>query len=379
MPKTPRKEKEAERRKLMSEVLLRKALELDIPWIEEREEDGEVIKVSLAPEELPAFVEDNFKQDAWKDANSKTERGRSSFVDDHMTTVEKNIQRLVELGCSRRVIYFGLEAMSPHEAAKREGRRRLLEEVGPDGECEQLDEYGERPGRTTRDDMGKLKAQADYLRRLVSRHRRGILLAAEAQRRYLPISETTGLFTAPKDAEEARAQRRYLPSGEFTTPTDAEDTVKLLINSLTWLSDLDEEYAGVMEAGLLKGKELLRLTAYVVKVRELNSIVGPEKVEMHSALTNLVNLIVKAMPEPKFKVKEPTSRVKVDEPPPETVEGPPPATVEGSPPATVEGSPREPDPSDLLRKLDDFLEDYPNLHRDLMNKLEKLHRFHMEP
>src|SRR5579863_263857 len=312
-PKRERKAKEAERRSPMSTLLLREALGFDYDWIDIWEENGVVKEESLAPESLPPFIADNFAEDAEKNADPKTERGIKAAFDQYMKDVESYIDRLVAGGCNRRVIYFCLEELSPQREAMRRGHRRASR-LGPDDEYERLGEYEEKPEPTTRKHTGIIKREANLLQHLIYVHRHALRRAGDAQ-------------------------NRPLPSGLFTSLEDTDDALVLLVNSLRWLAGLAEDYAAPMETTLLKGKELLHLTAYVKLVTDAKNVVGRDRAEMYSALLHLIDLVVDTMPEPRFKVKQSLGKTKAKK---------------SAPDAEPQEPPRKREPSDHMRKLDDF-------------------------
>ena len=339
-PKTPKRERKAtetERRNAMSKALLREALGLDYFWIDRWEEDGEVKEKSLAPESLPQFILDNFAEAAKKNADPRTPRGIKARFDEYIKDVESYIDRLVAAGCNRRVICFCLEELSPYSEATRRGHRRASR-LGPDDEYEQLDEYEKKPEHTTRKHTEFIKREATGLRHLIYVQRRALQLAAHVQ-------------------------KRALPSGLFTTLEDPDDALALLMSLLGWLSELAEDYAAPMKTTLLKGKELLHLTAYVKLVAHMNNIVGRDRARMDRTLADLLNLVVDTMPEPRFKVKQSPRKTKGKRPAPET---------KAKRPAPTRA------PSDLLGKLHDFERAQEWLYKELMGSLEKLHRFHEE-
>lgn len=344
-PKRGRKARETERRSPLSRLLLREDLGFDYDWIDRWEENGEVKEESLAPESLPPFIADNFAEAAKKNADAKTERGIKATFDGYMNGVRRDIDRLVAGGCNRRVIYCCLVELSPHREAMRQGHRRASK-LGPDEEYEQLDEYEDKPEPTTREHTGIIKREADLLRHLIYVHRNALQLASDAQ-------------------------NRPLPSGLFTTLEDADDALVLLMDSMRWLSDLAEDYAAPMKRRLLKGKELLHLTAYVMLVTDANNIVGRDRAEMYSALVKLIDLVVDTMPEPRFKVKQSPRKTKAKKPAPDS-------KAKKKAKKKAKEPPRERQPSDFVNKVLDFQQAQPQLYEELMSRLAELHRFHKQ-
>ena len=282
-PRTPRKERVPRRR--IEEALLEERLGLCEEWVERWEQGGKWSAESLAPAALPPFIRDTL--------------GKYKVYD-----AEGHIRQLVKAGCIQPVLYFCLEQLGPEASAAREGRRRLSVPE-KDGEYRLLDDLdGGRP-LATREEMEAVRNKAEKTRRLIHRHQRELLLVA--------------------DAHEFN-----LPSGMPTVPTDADDALSLLKESLSWVSSLAGAYSAPFEKTLLKSKGLLYLTAYVLAHAEPSKIRGQRHSGVDSALAGLASLVTK----------------------------------------------REWPPSDLRGKLRKFERDHPRLHKLLLQKLDELHRFH---
>jgi hypothetical protein len=268
-------------RRRIEEVLLEERLGLCEEWVERWEQGGKCFAESLAPAALPPFIRDTL--------------GKYKVYD-----AEGHIRRLEKAGCLRPVLYFCLEELSPEAAAMREGRRRKLVPLN-DGEFNLSAERTERRLLARRDDMKAVWNSADKARHLIHQYRRELLLVA--------------------DTNEFR-----LPTG----PTDADEALSLLRESLSWVSSLAEAYSAPFEKTLLKSKGLLYLTAYVLKHADPRKIRGQRHSGVDSALAGLASLVTK----------------------------------------------RAWSPSDLRGKLRKFGKDHPRLHRLLLQRLDELHRFH---
>jgi hypothetical protein len=108
--------------------------------------------------------------------------------------------------------------------------------------------------------------KAKAARRLIHRHRRELLLVA--------------------DAEEDPP-----PSGIMTEPVIAEYVLALLEDSLTWVSSLAEAYTAPFEKTLLKSKGLLYLTAYVLAHVDARKIRGRRGDAVGDALAGLASVV----------------------------------------------------------------------------------------
>ena len=272
-------------RRRVEEVLLAERLGLHDEWVERREHGGKCVEESLAPAALPPFV--------------RAMLGKYKVYD-----AEGHIRQLVKAGCIRPVLYFFLEGLGPEAATIREGRRRKLV-PGNDGEFSPAAERKERRPMATREDMEAVRNKAEAVRRLIHRHQRELLLVA--------------------DTHEFN-----LPSGMPTVPTDADDALSLLKESLSWVSSLAGAYTAPFEKTLLKSKDLLYLTAYVLAHADPRKVPGGRRDGVDKALADLASLVTK----------------------------------------------REWPPSDLRAKLRKFERNHPRLHRLLVRKLDELHRFH---
>ena len=268
-------------RRRIEEALLADRLGLHDNWVERWEQGGRCVEESLAPAGLPPFIHGTLSR-------HKVYR------------LEEYLNRLVAAGCLRPVLCFCLGQLGPEASAVREGRRRLSVPE-KDGEYRLLDvRDGGRP-LATREHMEAVRNNAEKTRRLVHRHQRELLLVA--------------------DTNEFR-----LPSG----PTDADEALSLLKESLCWVANLAGAYTAPFEKTLLKSKGLLFLTAYVVEHADPRKAAGGRRDGVDEALAGLASLVTK----------------------------------------------KKWSPSDLRGKLRKFGKDHPRLHRLLLQKLDELHRFH---
>lgn len=277
--KTPSKERVPRRR--VEEALLEDRLRLNDEWVERQEEGGKWVEESFAPDGLPQFI-------------------RAMLGPRKADDVEGHIRRLVKAGCLRPVLYFCLEQLSPEAVAAREGKR-WRSVPREDGEFTLTAERTEGRPLATREDMEAVRYNAEKTRRLIHGHQRELLLVA--------------------DTNEFR-----LPTG----PTDADEALSLLKESLDWVSSLAGAYTAPFEKTLLKSKGLLYLTAYVLKHADPSKIRGQRHSGVDKALAGLASLVTK----------------------------------------------REWPPSGLRAKLRKFGKDHPHVHKLLLRKLEELHRFH---
>lgn len=244
-PKTPMAK--VSRRKV-EEALLADRLGLHDEWVEQGERGGKWVKESLTPAALPQFI-------------GATLGPRKA--DD----VEGHIRRLVKAGCSRPVLYFCLEQLSPDAEAARKGQRRMSV-PGEDGEVDLLAERTEGRPLATRQDLEALVNKAEDARRLIQHHRRELLLVA--------------------DTSEFR-----LPTGMMTEPRDADDAFWLLNESLSWGSSLAGAYTAPFAKTLLKSKGLLYLTAYVLTHANKKETPGRRRDGVDEALAGLARILTK--------------------------------------------------------------------------------------
>lgn len=242
--KTPSKERVA--RRMIEEALLEDRLRLNDEWVERWEEGGRWVEESLAPSKLPPFIH--------------TTLSRSNVY-----RVEEYLNRLVAAGCLRPVLYFCLEELSPNAEAVRRGRQRRLV-PGSDGEFNLSAEWMEGLPPTTREDMKVVRTKAKTARRLIHRHRRGLLLVADTKE-FPP------------------------PSGIMTGPVIAEDALALLEDSLTWVSSLAAAYTAPFEKTILMSKGLLYLTAYVMAHVDASKIRGRRGDGVGDALAGLASVV----------------------------------------------------------------------------------------
>ena len=244
-PKTPIAK--VPRRKI-EEALLADRLGLHDEWVERWERGGKCVEESLAPAALPQFI--------------RTTLGPRKADD-----VEGHIRRLAKAGCSRPVLYFCLEQLSPEAEALREGQRRGAI-PGEDGEVDILAERTEGRPLATRQDLEALVNKADDTRRLIQDHRRELLLVA--------------------DTSEFR-----LPTGMMTEPVDADDAFWLLNESLSWVSSLAGAYTAPFAKTLLKSKGLLYLTAYVLAHADAGKTSKRRRNGVDEALAGLARILTK--------------------------------------------------------------------------------------
>ncbi len=270
-------------RRRIEEALLADRLGLHDEWVERREHGGRCVEESLAPARLPSFI-------------------HATLSRHKVYRVEEYLNCLVAAGCLRPVLYFCLEELSPEAAAIREGRRRRLV-PGNDGEFTLTAERTEGRPLATRQEMKSVRNNAEKTRQLIHRHQRELLLVAD-----------TNEFRPP------------------TGPTDADDALSLLKESLSWVSSLAGAYTAPLEKTILKSKGLLYLTAYVLAHADPRKVPGDRRDGVDKALADLASLVTKrAWP-----------------------------------------------PSDLREKLPKFESDHPRLRRLLLRKLDELHRFHRQ-
>jgi hypothetical protein len=245
---TPRTPRIRVPRRRIEEALLEERLGLCEEWIERWEQGGKCFAESLAPAALPPFIHATL--------------GRHKVY-----RVEEYLNRLVAAGCSRPVLYFCLEELSPEAAAKREGRRRLSVPE-KDGEYRLLDERdGGRP-LATREEMEAVRNKAIATRRRVRRYRRELLLVADTQE-------------VPP------------PSGMTALPEDTDDALALAEESLDWVANLAGAYTAPFEKTLLKSKGLLYLTAYVLRHADPRKVAGGRRNGVDKAHAGLVRILTK--------------------------------------------------------------------------------------
>jgi hypothetical protein len=291
-------------RKKIEEALLADRLGLNEPWIERREENGHWKEESCAPDRLPDFIRSN---------RSKRE------IED----VETDIRRLVAAGCRAQVVYFCLAQLSPDAMWLRAGGE--MQPVFKTGRPPTSDEdysQGKRDRRlATREDLAAVANKAKAARQQIHRYQRELELVADAAGEPLPV-------------------------GLMSRPMLASDTLVLLQDSLTWVSNLAAAYTAPFESTLLKSKGLLYLTLYVKMHTDARKLSG-------SSRSGLFRGVAKSSG---------TRRAK--------------RTFIADNPLTglanaITG--RQWSPSDLYDKLAGFKADYPKLYRKLAAKLSELH------
>ena len=153
--------------------------------------------------------------------------------------------------------------------------------------------------------MEAVRNKAEAARRLIHRHQRELLLVADTNEFRLPTRMTTELV-------------------------DADDTLALLEDSLTWVYSLAGAYTAPFEKTLLKSKGLLYLTAYVLGHAQATKVRGLRWMGVDKELAGLASLVTE----------------------------------------------RSWSPSDLRAKLRTFEKDHKRLYKLLVCKLDELHGFH---
>lgn len=291
-------------RKKIDEAVLAERLGLDEPWIERWEQDGKWIEKSCAPDQLPEFI-------------------RSTHTETEIKDVEAVIDWLVAAGCSRPVIYFCIDMLSPSAEEIRSGREwtAVPSKVGGDDSL-----IKRQPKLATSEDLETVANTAKEARKQIHRYQRELLLVADIGEHPLPDSMMT----------------------QFTLAVDAID---MLESSLTWVAELAEAYTASFEATLMKSKGLLYLTAYVSMYAEKGKLRSPR----HRA--------EKGIGAP----NKPEVRARHDD---RTHDN-----ALASLANTCSGKDGGWSPSDLYAKLHKFENDHPRLFAKLQAKLNELHEF----
>jgi hypothetical protein len=205
------KETKTARKKITEQVLIER-LFLDEEWLDP---DNADIRFD---ERLPASIR----------------RQKSSTV---IREIEQYVDRLVDHGCHRGVIYWCLERLTPEE-----------EQFRFKGASTPVPEENERPGvrpipgRTlaTREKLSPLISGLRSVSGMVQRYKRELLFTADAFEREIPLPE--GLLTEG--------------------PSDPADAMLLLQSCLKWARKLAENWAAPQLTTIMRSKGILYLVAY---------------------------------------------------------------------------------------------------------------------
>ena len=321
-------------RKRMSDVLLEERLGLDHDWVERWEEgDGRLREESLAPSELPKFIEARIERTAKLGRTAKTVQNKLEAelaIKKETQHVNTAIDQLVAGGCCQPVVYYCLQELSPEAednrskgefmgATKKISAKEALAAKPSDDELD-IPAVMVRSPLGTREDLKKVATAVAKASEMIHSYRRELR----------SLTEDAGItFKVP------------LPKG-ITVPRKA---LQLLQKLLTWVASLPDEYSAPFETNLFKSKGLLFLTAYVEFVADKNKVGRRTEAKMHRAMALLANIVMTK--------DDKTEEDKVKE----------------------QGK-TEWSPSDLLVKLHQLEQDFPRQHKKLLRNLRELHEFH---
>ena len=328
--KKKRKLEASEARRNVQEALLAERLELDEDWIMRWERDGKWREESLAPAELPPCIRANIEQRLKEDDPEVSDRLVEADVNMELASVNEDIDRLVDAGGRRPVLYFCLEKLGP---AAEEFRTKGWRDPVPIEYGEYTPSSGEELKRPTSEEIEVLVHKIEAAKEAISRYRGDLLFMYNALERYA---------AATKDPDSAASWRwgntaepkiygpdDSMPPGLRLGAEDPEDALALLEDSLAWVARLAGAYFPPYESHLMKSKGLLFLTAYVEKYALPAEIRG-RGWGGDNVLAGLAYHVTG----------------------------------------------KEWDSSDLREKLTDFRRRYPNLQKLLIKKLKDLHDFH---
>jgi hypothetical protein len=276
------------------------------------EQDNEWVEESSVPDALPAFIR----------------KGRTGS---EIADAEAATDRLVAAGCSRRVVYFCLEQLSPNAKEIRFGREWKAAVPSKDGGDDSLIK---RPKKlATSEDLESVVNAAKNARKQIHLHRQELLIVAD-----------TKVYPVPKGV-----MMTQLELAEDTHAPIAEDALDLLADYLTWVMKLAEAYTVPMRTTLLKSKGLLYLTIYV------SLYADPKKIRS-SKVSQVLKDASTASRDTRAK-REITA-------PGNALAG-----------AVLACTGEERSPSDLYEKVKGFKTEHPRLYDKLKSKLIELHQF----
>lgn len=322
-PKTTQKTKAIDRKRI-NEALLADRLGINEEWIERWEERGKIREEFHMPDRLPTFICRSYKKE--------------------IKDIEGAVERLVTLGCQRRVIYFCLAQLSPEATRLRAGlEREPVFGIAPKDVVMDADYFtSETRPLAAREDLKELANTAKAARKKIHRYQRELFLVAESSNYPLPV----GFVCQPKTATEA---------------------LMLLQDSLTWAAELAGTYTAPMETTLLKSKGLLYLTLYVSMYADSKKLRGSRIDSLHRDSSKPSDSV---RARGTHVAGEPLTNLAV------MLAGKHNASEE------VEGKDDKGhkndvawSTSDLHRKLANFREDHPKLYKKLVAKLKELHNF----
>jgi hypothetical protein len=275
------------------------------------EQDNEWVKESSVPDALPAFIREG--------------RKRSEIAD-----AEAAIDRLAAAGCSRRVVYFCLEQLSPNAKEIRFGREWKAV-PSKDGGDDFLIKRQKK--LATSEDLESLVNAAKNARKQIHLHQQELLIVAD-----------TNVYPVPKGVMTTQ-----LELAEDSLAPLAEEALSLLGDYLTWVMKLAEAYTVPMQTTLLKSKGLLYLTLYV-------SLYADAKKLRSSKVGRVLNEASKASGD--VRAKRETN-----------------APGNALADAVLACTGEERSPSDLYEKVKGFKAEHPRLYDKLKSKLIELHQF----
>jgi hypothetical protein len=317
-PKATPKTKAIDRKRI-SEALLADRLGLNEEWIESWEERGKLREESGMPDELPAFIRKNYKEE-------------------EIEEIGREVERLVAAGCRQQVVYFCLAQLGPEATRLRAGveKKPVFRNEQEDAVMDTKDERQ----LATREDLEAVANTAMAVRKKIHRYQRELFLVAESSNYPQPV----GFECRPKTAIEA---------------------LDLLQDSLTWAAALADAYIAPMETTLLKSKGLLYLTLYVSIFADSKKLLGSRPSDFTRDSSKPSETVVARR---KLLAGDPLTNLAVILTSRHT---------DGKDEGNEQKKPKHTEwsASDLHRKLADFKEDHPRLYKRLAEKLKELHNF----
>jgi hypothetical protein len=285
-------DKKAARKRITEQVLMER-LSLDEEW--------------LNPDNLPLHFHQQLPRSLQRDKSPATIRD-----------IERDVDRLVAVGCDRGVVYWCLEQLTGEEEEFR--MRGALIPVLEEDEHSGRVPMRQRP-LATQEDMLPLINRVRSASRFIEKYKRELMFTAEGFMEQIPLPE------AP------------LMEG----PSDPSDALLLLKSALLWARRLAEHWAAPQLSTVMRSKGTLFLAAYA----SLHSGSKTLRIKSRAArgLPAANNAVFLARPHARVVVRliDVCGGIAIHE-------------------------------DDLVAKLKDFYADYPLLYNRLISLLNHLHR-----